>query len=240
MPYQKTYKLGPTKTPFILKLIITLILTISIISAILSPFLKTNVIRYLFSLSIPGIKSYFFWQLITYSLLQPGHGIDFSFIISLLFNLYLIWVIGSSVVEKTSQKQFFIFYLLSSIFSALVILLTMLIGYQNYLFSSSTIPLYAILIAWMMLMPSDTKIFLFFALPLKHYFLVLGLICLSLLSTLSSMDLVAFFGYLSVSIFAYFYSVVIFQRYSPFHALNRMERSLIFTTRIIINKFRKK
>ncbi|HEU63877.1 MAG TPA: rhomboid family intramembrane serine protease [Chlamydiae bacterium] len=240
MPYQTSFKLGPSKTPFIIKTILILTLAISLISAILTPFIKTNFIQYIFSLSLPGIKSYFFWQLITYTLLQLGYGIAISFIIGLLFNLYLIWVMGSQVVEKTSNKQFFIFYLLSSIFSAFVILLTMLIGYQNYLFSSSTITLYAVLIAWMMLMPSDTKIFLFFALPIKHYYLVLGLICLNLLSTLSSMDLIGFFGYLSVSIFAYFYSVIIFQRYSPFHVLNKMERSLIFTTRIFISKFRKK
>ncbi len=240
MPYQTSYKLGPAKTPVVIKLILIFSATISILSAIISPFLKTNFFQYIFSLSLLGIKNYFFWQLITYSLFQAGYGIDISFIIVLLFNLYLIWTLGSSVVEKTSQKQFLIFYLFNSIFSALIVLLIMLIGYQNYLFSSSTITLYAILIAWMMLMPSDTKIFLFFALPLKHYYLVLGLICLNLLSTLSNLDLVSFFAYLSVSIFAYFYSVIIFQRYSPFHFLNKMERTLIFTIRILINKFRKK
>ncbi|KKK95624.1 hypothetical protein LCGC14_2670920, partial [marine sediment metagenome] len=119
-------------------------------------------------------------------------------------------------------------------------LLTMLFGSQNYVFANSTITLYATLIAWMMIVPSDTRIFLFFAIPIKHYWLVLGLIGYNLLSSLSTMQLIPFFAYLSVSLFAYFYAVIVWQRFSPFIHLNKMERRLIYTSRVIAQKFRKK
>jgi hypothetical protein len=92
----------------------------------------------------------------------------------------------------------------------------------------------------MMLMPKDTKIFLFFAIAIRHYYLIIGLICINLLSNLSNMDLISFFAYLSIAIFAYFYSVIIWQRHSPFHFLNKMERFLIFISKILIDKFSKK
>ena len=113
-------------------------------------------------------------------------------------------------------------------------------GYHSFIYAGPTISLFAILIAWMMLNPPDTRIFLFFAIPLKHYWLVLGIIGFTLLSNLSNMLMVNFFGYLAVSIFAYFYSVIIWQRYSPFHFLNKLERTLIYFFKPIIEKFKRR
>ena len=172
-------------------------------------------------------------------MLQPGSGIDFNFIIVMLFNLYIIWITATTIVENTSQKSFFIFYIFSSFFTGLVLLLAMFLG-SDFVFANSTITLYATVIAWMMIVPSDTRIFLFFAIPIKHYWLVLGLIGFNLLSNLSNMQLTAFFAYLSVSVFAYFYSVIVLQRFSPFIHLNKMEQRLIYISRKISGKFRRK
>lgn len=240
MNFHKSYRIGPPKTPLIIKILLGLIICISIISALIGPFFKANYIGYFLGLSISGFKSFFFWQLVTYNFLQSTYGININFIAQLLFNTYLIWIIGTSVVERISQVQYLIFYLLSTIFSAFVILLIMAIGYHHFIFSGTTISLYATLIAWMMLNPADTKIFLFFAIPLKHYWLVLGLIGFNLLMNLSNMQMVNFFGYLAVSIFAYFYSIIIWNRYSPFHFLHKMERALIYTFKPIIDKFKKR
>ena len=240
MQYQRPHRIGPPKTPSVVKIILAFILFISIFTAIVTPFLKSNYLIYLFGISLEGIKSFFFWQFFTFSLLQPGYGLDFSFIIVIIFNLYIIWVTATTIVENTSQKGYLIFYIFSSIFTGLAVLLTMLFGSQNYVFANSTITLYATLIAWMMIVPSDTRIFLFFAIPIKHYWLVLGLIGYNLLSSLSTMQLIPFFAYLSVSLFAYFYAVIVWQRFSPFIHLNKMERRLIYISSRISQKFRKK
>jgi len=234
------YKVGPLKTPLIVKLLLILTVSISVISAILLPILKINYSAFFLGLSLEGIKNFFLWQLITYNFLEIGFGININFIISLLFNMYLIWITATQIVERTSQIQYLVFYILSTIFSGFVILLTMFLGFKNMIFAGSTVGLYTTLIAWMMLNAKDTRIYLFFAIPLKHYWLVLGLIGFSLFSQLSSMQIVHFFAYLSVSIFAYFYSVIVWFRYSPFDFLNNMERSLIYTFRPIIEKIKKK
>jgi len=240
MHFHKSYKLGPTTTPLIIKIILGLIISISVLSSLINPFFKNHYIAYFLGLSLSGIKHFFIWQFITYNFLQPGYGININFIISLLFNLYLIWIIGASVIERISQVQFIIFYVLCSIFSAFVMLLIMSVGYPHFIYAEPTISLYAILIAWMMLNPADTRIFLFFTLPMKHYWLVLGLIGFNLLTSLSNMQMVNFFGYLAVSIFAYFYSVIIWNRHSPFHHFHKMEKALIYTCKPIIERIKKR
>ncbi len=240
MHFHKSYKIGPSKTPLIIKTILGLIISLSVLNALISPFFKAHFITYFLGLSVEGIKNYFVWQFITYNLLQPGYGINISFIIELLFNLYLLWIIGTSVLDRISQIQYLIFYMLSCVFSAFIMLFIMAIGYPHLVYAGTTISLYATLIAWMMLNPPDTRIFLFFAIPMKHYWLVLGLIGFNLLANLSSNQIVNFFGYIAVSIFAYFYSVIIWNRHSPFQSLNKMERSLIYICKPIIDKFKKR
>jgi hypothetical protein len=95
-------------------------------------------------------------------------------------------------------------------------------------------------VAWMMLNSKETRIFLFFILPIKAYWIVLGLIGLNLLSNFSNMQMVPFFTTLTVSLYSYFYSVVIWNRFSPLDHLNRMERYLIYTSRRISSKFNRK
>jgi membrane associated rhomboid family serine protease len=240
MSYPRSSKFGPSYTPIFIKLLLLLVFSASVISTILAPFFNANFFQYFLGLSLEGIKSVYFWQFITYNFLQMGYGIDFNFLIVLAFNMYLIWVLGSQVIQMLSSRSYIVFYFASTIFAALVMLLTMLIGYPNQIYSGATIALYATLIAWMMITPKDTKIFLFFAIPIKHYILVLGLIVFNLISNLSNKDLVSFFGYLSVSIFSYFYCVVIWQKRSPFHFLNNFEIKLIQTIWSIRNKLNRK
>lgn len=240
MHFHRSYKLGPTQTPIIIKGLIAIIVCLSVLGALIAPFFKTNFFAYLFGLSISGIKHYLYWQFITYNFLQPSYGLNISFIIELLFNVYLLWIIGTSVLERISQAQYAIFLILNSIFSAFIILLTMKLGYPQLVYSGPTISLYASMIAWMMLNPPDTRIFLFFAIPMKHYWLVLGLIGFNLFTSLSNGQIVSFFGYIATCIFSYFYSVIIWNKHSPFLSLNKMERSIIYTCGPIINKFKRK
>lgn len=234
MHFQKSYKMVPAKTPLIIKTLLGLIVCASMLNAITAMFFKAQYIAYLLGLSLDGFKHYYLWQLATYALPQPAQGITLSFLIELAFNLYLIWIIGSSVLDRISQLQYLIFCVFSSFFSAIVMLCVMATGYPHFIYSGPAILLYATLIAWMMLNPPDTRIFLFFVLPMRHYWPVLGLIGFNLLSNLSNNQIVNFFGYIAVVVFSYFYSVIIWGKLSPFHHFNKMERTL---ARVFKSKF---
>ncbi|MBN2478822.1 MAG: rhomboid family intramembrane serine protease [Parachlamydiales bacterium] len=230
------YRIGPHRTPLIIKSILFITIAISVISAVLAPFLKFNYVLYLLSLSLHGIKNFYFWQLITYNFIQPGFGLSISFAVHLFFNTYIIWIIGSAIIEKTSTKSFALLYFLSTLFSGLVMLLVMFLGYKYTMLASSGVGLYTCLIAWMMLNPPDTRIFLFFAIPLKLFWVVLALLGFNLFSNLSSLDMVHFFGYLSSAIFSYFFSIIVWNRHSPFKRLDKLERELIYFSRKIANR----
>ncbi|MFA6119092.1 MAG: rhomboid family intramembrane serine protease [Parachlamydiales bacterium] len=240
-PYQQNpHRIGPAKTSYVIKLIIFLTLLISLSSTILTPFFKTNYFVYYLGLSLEGIKNYFFWQLVTYNFIESGNGLSLGYIFQLLFNLYLLWVMGTTVIERTSRLKFIFLFFSSIIFSGLVALITMHLTNKNIIFAGSNIGLFSILVAWMMLNSKETRIFLFFILPIKAYWIVLGLIGLNLLSNFSNMQMVPFFTTLTVSLYSYFYSVVIWNRFSPLDHLNRMERYLIYTSRRISSKFNRK
>ena len=98
MHFHKSYKVGPHKTPYIIKAILVLIAGASILGAIIAPFFQANHLAYFLGLSLSGIKHFFLWQLITYNFIEPGFGINVGFLLKVLFNMYLIWIIGTTVV----------------------------------------------------------------------------------------------------------------------------------------------
>jgi len=116
----------------------------------------------------------------------------------------------------------------------------MLIGYPTYVFASTSIGLYTTLIAWMMLNPKNTRIFLFFAFPIKLSHIVFILLGINLLTDLSNLQFVNFFGYLACSIYSYFFSVIYWYRHGPISHFEKMERSLIYFFRPIMDKLKKR
>ena len=240
MRSQKSYNLGPSKTFFIIKLIIIISVSLSALAALSAPMLKHNYIGYILGLSLDGIKSFYVWQLLTYNFLQPNFGITISFLIHILFNLYIIWAAGTFVVERTSQGQFLFLYLSSAIFTALTTLLVMLISYPHFMFASTSIGVFTTLIAWMMLSPKDARIFLFSAFPIKLSHIVFVLLGINLFSDLSNLQFVNFFAYLSCAIYSYFFSVIVWQRHGPITKFANMEKNLITFFRPIVNRFKRK
>ncbi len=240
MHFHRSYNICPSKTPTIIKFMLILILGLSVFSAIITPSLKLNYFGYYLGLSLDGIKHYYFWQLITYNFLQPSYGISIGFLAHLLFNCYIIWFIGCSVIEKTSSLQFALLYLFSTLFSGLVMLLVMYMGYPHLVFASTSIGLYTTLFAWMMVNPKDMRIFLFLAFPIKVMYIVCGLIGISILISLSNLQFVNFFGYLACVIFTYLFSVIFWYRHSPFDFLDKFERNLIYFSRGFFNNIKRR
>lgn len=224
MHRQNIHSIGPSQTPKVVKYLILTTLGISISSALFANLLP---LQYLLGLSLSGIEKGFFWQILSYVFIQPViQGISFSYLMHLVFNMYLLWIVGTSIVERSTPGQFLALYLFSSIFSGLVCT-ALMIGFQNHGFiGGSSAALYSLLIAWMILYP-DMQISLFFVVPFKAKWLILGLLCSNLLIDLSNGDFLGFSLYLSTSVFGYLFSVMKWKQYGPFVQLHDFEKVLM-------------
>lgn len=181
----------------------------------------------LLSLSLWGLKHGFVWQFFTHFFISPQtNGLSLSFILYLLFNMYFLWVVGSSVLERHGVKHFLILYLGGGVFSGAITSLALLK-------SSSLIPiagvnpaLYALLTAWMMLLP-EVQILLFFTIPIKIKWLIVGILGINLCVDLSQGNLVHFILYLTSIGFGYLYALCVWKIHGPFPRLHAFEKILI-------------
>lgn len=216
-----SFQVGPNSTPKTIKAIIGLTILFSILISVV----PKDYLFHLLGLSSQGIKDGLYFQLFTNLFIIPNNVISFGFVFHLLFNCYLIWVFGSSVVEWKGLKHFIALLIICGIPSSFVALYVMGFG-SVFTFAGSTILVYAFSMAWLML-HSDAKILLFFTLPFKAKWLVLGAMALNLLSLLSQENYVYLLSYLSSSVLAYLYSLIVWQKQSPFNFLKKMEKAVI-------------
>jgi membrane associated rhomboid family serine protease len=224
MSFGSQFNFGPTHTPKPVKLILIITAAVSILSAIIVPHYPA--LHYFLNLSLDGIKHGFAWQLITYLFMVPGHKITLSFLFHLAFNLYLIWVVSCSIVDQKNIKQYLCLFFTSGVFCGLAALFIMWIGYPGYIMGGSSVILYSLLVAWLML-HHNLKLLLFFAIPVKAKWLILIILGFNLLSDLSNGDLVGFATYLTAAVFSYLYCLIVWRVEGPFLHLNTFERKVI-------------
>jgi len=217
MPFQ----VGPESTPIPLKILIF----ITIGTALTAAFFPGS--QNLFSLSWNGILQFRFWQFFTYPFMPPA-PISFSLFVYLIFNLYLLWVFGSSLIQRSRSSLFFALYFGSALFAGLMALAAMALFHSPLFLAGASAPLFAVLIAWVLLNP-DAQLLLFFSIPFKARWLVLGLLAASLLLDLSSGDWVNFFSYLGSALFGYIFSLIAWREASRFPFLRNFER-MVFRT----------
>jgi len=176
-------------------------------------------LQYFFTLSWGGIKSWHLWQLITYVFFENG-PLSFSFLIQLAFNMYILWIFGSSLMEVAQPKRFFSLYFGSALVGSLPIFL-----FSGHL-AGSTSAVYAILIAWMMI-NQGSQLLLFFTLPFKSHWLIVALLSFTLFMDFSAGALTAGFSLLMSVLFSYFFSLIIWKQKSPFPPLHSFEGKLL-------------
>ncbi len=186
----RAYKIGPSNTPTIIKALISISAIVSVISAIFSPLTHHLNLFSLFSLSLIGIQKGFFWQLITNFFMIDGVSVNINFLIHLIFNLYILWIFGTSFIERQSVKKFVSLYFISGILSSLAALFVMYLLHPYYFFSANFIVLFSILTAWMKLNP-HAQFHILHSIPLKANWIIIGLISLNLLIDLSHYDFVS-------------------------------------------------
>jgi membrane associated rhomboid family serine protease len=212
MTFTSNYRLGPSTTPKSLKFLIGITLVINLFCAVanhLFPYyLGWPSPQQLMSLSNWGIHNLFLWQIISYLFVHPiGDGVSFSFLLSMAFNLYLLWVIGSSVIERKGNGHFFALYFLSGALAGCTVFALESLSHSPVFFAGNGATLYALLISWIVLFPR-AELMLFLTLPIRASWLILGILGINLLIDLSTGDWIRVIGYASAAAFGYIYSSI--------------------------------
>ncbi len=226
-----SFRLGPEFTPASVRKLIIYTLCLSLGSAFFNPFF-TQLFgipgpQEWLSLSWWGMDRYLLWQPLTYLFVHPFRGgIGFSYFIGLIFNMYILWVMGSDICQRVNEKSFTRFYLICGVLSGLAALLLMPVIGQFAVLAGPTSSIIAILIIWAFLNP-EQELLLLFLFPVKAKWLSLGIVGVALLVSMSNFQLVYFFLYLFGAIFGYLYGLIAWGVHSPFSFLYKTELAII-------------
>ncbi|MCB1106503.1 MAG: rhomboid family intramembrane serine protease [Chlamydiia bacterium] len=240
----QTFRLGPNTTPKIVKWTIITTLALSFFSLVFNA-LFTQVLaipspQYLLSLTTWGIHKFFIWQFLSYLFIQPvdATGISMTLILHIFFDLYLLWAIGSSIVQARGEKQFIGLYFGGALFVGLAAYLSLFLFNSALPFAGATTSIYILLIGWAFLFP-EANIMLFLMLPVRAKWLVFGLIGVNLFLDLSNGNFLSFFVTFAAMLYGYFYSILSWEILSPFYRLHEMEKKMIYFKRKMQSHFRK-
>ena len=160
-----------------------------------------------------------FWQLITY---QFMHG-DFMHI---LFNMFGVWMFGSSIEEVMGSKKFLIFYLLAGISAGLLqILVSPLIGTGSAVVVGASGSLFGLLVAYGLYFP-DTLVFVSFLFPVKAKYFIVFYIVIQFLSLQGSSSGVAYLAHIGGALFGFLY--IMFDKNSHISLKNALKKSYYY------------
>jgi membrane associated rhomboid family serine protease len=238
MSYRSHFRPGMSATAKPLKILILTTIAITLASAICD-----KLFPYFFGLLSPfqvlalsewGINHCFLWQFFSYLFVNPiADGLSFSLLLSMAFNAYLLWVIGSAIIEKKRAFHFLALYFLSGVFTGVCVYWLQSALHSPVPFGGNSSALYSLLIAWIMLYP-ELELLLFLTLPIKAKWLAVGLLGSNLLIDLSMGNWLSALAYCTAIIASYFYCIFVWHIHSPFSSLQPFEKILFLLT------FRKK
>ncbi len=159
------------------------------------------------------------WQLITYQFMHGG----FSHI---LFNMFALWMFGSSIENVFGSKKFLIFYLLAGISAGLLhLFFSPLLGGVPALTIGASGSVYGVLIAYALFFP-DNLIFLYFLIPVKAKYLIGFLIVIEFLAVDSASSGVAHLAHLGGALFGFLF--IMFDKNSYVELKNLFKRSYFY------------
>lgn len=220
MNYTTLSSWGPEKTPSTIRQLVILTSILAVLSAgaqsIFDQFGLFPGPQNFLSLSWWGINHWYIWQPLSFLFIQDSpEGLSFFFFFTLLFNMYLLWTIGSTVFQLVGKGPFLRLYFIGGIAAGLLTLLSMKLTGQYEMLTGMTAALLILFTVWSMAFP-ETEILLFFLVPVKIKWIVVGIVGALLLISLSHLDLSNFILYLSAVFIGYAYAVTVHSWYSPF------------------------
>ena len=172
------------------------------------------------ALSLAGIEHLYLWQLITYIFLERG-PISVSFFLQLAFNMYILWMFGSSLIERAHTRLFLFLYFGAALIGGLTAL-----AFPHAVLIGSTNAVFAVLVAWIIVNPGS-QLLLFFAIPFKAEWLILALIGFSLFIDISTANWMAAATLIVSCLYGYLFALIVWRQNSPFAFLRRFERKIL-------------
>ena len=166
--------MGLKVPPLPLKLLLIALGIGGIVSGVLFRFIAPYL-----ALSLPAIEHGWVWTLLSYAFVLSA-PIGWGAMLDLAFNLFMIWLFGSAIIDHKGMKSFLILFFGATLFAGLAGLIGM-IGVPFFLFGP-TPALFAILIAWMML-NKDAQVW--FLISMKAAWAIGAIIAIDLLIHLS-------------------------------------------------------
>jgi membrane associated rhomboid family serine protease len=159
------------------------------------------------------------WQLITYQFMHGG----FSHI---LFNMFALWMFGSSIEDVFGSKKFLIFYLLAGVSAGLLhLFVSPLLGSLPAVTIGASGSVYGVLIAYALFFP-DNLIFLYFLIPVKAKYLIGFLVVIEFLAVDSASSGVAHLAHLGGALFGFLY--IMFDKNSYVSLKNLFNKSFYY------------
>lgn len=217
-----------SSTPFLLKYIIVVSLFLTLSSAIIDPFLAYYgifSIKQLLAISREGISSYLFWQPFTYSFLQPYQGMHLSVLLHLAFQMYTLWMFGTSIIERFGNSAFLRLYFLTSVMSGIVAATVLLFTGSSAFILGCTPVLLSLFTVWTML-HTDSQLFLFLLFPIKTKWLFAGLVGGMFLILLAEGDVLSLSQNAVGILCGYLYATIGWQLQTPYSFTHSLDIAL--------------
>ncbi len=223
-------QIGPSQTPGIIRTIIIATSATTLLTALVDPLIFGHFhfsLQYFLSLSASMFKSLYLWQPFTYLfVLQPYGGITFGLIFSLFFQMLILWMMGAAIAERYGEKSFSKLYFGSGILAGLLTLPYYLSFPHTFPIAGPTASLYAVFVVWCML-HQEAQILLFFIIPVKAKWLLVGGLAASLLVFLSEVSVLSLILLAIGTLYGYLYAAFFKETISPYPFLNKVDRFFI-------------
>lgn len=194
------------------------------------------------TLSLHGVKQWFFWQNITYVFIEPLLSVNH--LLHVFFTLYLLYSIGMSFLAMRSQKELATVFVGGALAAGLAGTCSLLLYPSPSVLMGPMPAIYALVVAWIFLYP-QAELYLLLTFPMKARWLFLAIAGIGLFSDLADQQYARFFSYLAALSFGYFYALLKWEIHSPFPFLRSFETSFVsfkkrlFKTNVSVHNFSK-
>lgn len=136
------------------------------------------------------------WQLVSYMFLHANFT-------HLFFNMFALWIFGRQLEYDLGQKRFLIYYLVTGVGAGILNLLVMTLTGEYGLTVGASGAVFGILLAFGVLHPNVPIMLLFFPVPIKAKWFVMGYGALEVIQGLAVSDNVAHFAHVGGMIFGF-------------------------------------
>jgi hypothetical protein len=231
MPLSVQSSFGPLSTPSAIKGLIAwsffVPILLSVAQTIFNQFAIFPGPEQLFSLSWWGLSQGFVWQFFSYLFVidTPASGLSLAVLVSLIFKMYLLWVIGTDLVSLKGTGPFLRFYFTTGMLSGLAGLLLMSVTGSYTALAGPSAPLLGMLIAWGIALP-ENELLLFFLIPMKTKWAVAGGVGALLLLTFSEWKIAWLLFYIAAVLIGYLHVALIWEGSLPFERTSRLNRRM--------------